>query len=180
MPPPIPVELNQYDPAWPERARQEAERLAAGIGEVISAVHHIGSTAIPGIHAKPILDLIPVVDSLERFDGFRSVVEGLGYAWWGEYGLPGRRYYSLDDPVTGRRKIQLHCNQKGSPEITRHLAFRDYLRTNPDLAREYDIEKRRCRDRYPLDSHAYTDCKAAWIRQIEARALSAAALVGKN
>jgi GrpB-like predicted nucleotidyltransferase (UPF0157 family) len=180
MPPPIAVELKQYDPAWPENARRETERLTAGIGAVIGAVHHIGSTAIPGIHAKPILDLMPVVLDLSTFDHSRSVVEGLGYAWWGEYGLPGRRYCTLDDPLTGRRKVQLHCYQKESPEITRHLAFRDYLRENPNLAREYDAEKVRCRDLNPLDSHAYTDCKAAWIRRIEAQALSAAVFVNRT
>jgi GrpB-like predicted nucleotidyltransferase (UPF0157 family) len=167
------VELIPHDPHWAENARQEAARLTAAIGDAIVRVHHIGSTAIPGIRAKPILDLIPVVVSLEAFDRSCSVVEGLGYAWWGEYGLAGRRYCSLDDPRTGRRKVQLHCYERGSQQIARHLAFRDYLRSRPDLARAYDAEKGRCRDRHPLDSHAYTDCKDTWIRRIEAQALSA-------
>lgn len=139
-------------------------------------MHHIGSTAIPGIRAKPIIDLMPVVSNHAEFEDFRPVVEGLGYSWWGEYGLPGRRYYTLDDAVTGRRKVQLHCYEQGSSEITRHLAFRDHLRSRPDLAREYDGEKGRCRDLHPSDSHAYTDCKAAWISRIEAEALSAGAV----
>jgi GrpB-like predicted nucleotidyltransferase (UPF0157 family) len=180
MPPPIPVELHQYDPAWEETAQQQAARLTAAIGKAIITVHHIGSTAIPGIRAKPIIDLIPVVLSHGEFGKYRSVVEGLGYAWWGEYGLPGRRYCTLDDPLTGRRTVQLHCYEQGSSEIVRHLAFRDYLRSRPDLAREYDAEKGRCRDLHPLDSHAYTDCKEAWIRRIEAQALSAADFVNRT
>ncbi|MGB6534504.1 MAG: GrpB family protein [Xanthobacteraceae bacterium] len=180
MPPPIPVELHQYDPAWEENARQQAARLTAAIGKAIITVHHIGSTAIPGICAKPIIDLIPVVLSHGEFEKSRSVVEGLGYAWWGEYGLPGRRYCTLDDPLTGRRTVQLHCYEQGSSEIVRHLAFRDYLRSRPDLAREYDAEKGRCRDLHPLDSHAYTDCKEAWIRRIEAQAISAADFVNRT
>ena len=173
MPAPIPVELKQSDPAWAEAARLEAMRLAAALGEAIITVHHIGSTAIPGIRAKPILDLVPVVSSLETLENFRPVSEELGYLWHGEYGLPGRRFCTLDDPLTGRRRVQIHCYEQGSPEIVRHLAFRDYLRSNPDVARAYDAEKARCRDLHPLDSHAYTDCKDAWIRRIEALALAA-------
>lgn len=176
MPPPIPVELKQHDPVWAENARREAARLTAAIGKTMVTVHHIGSTAIPAIRAKPIIDLMPVVSSHTEFENFRPVVEGLGYAWWGEYGLPRRRYCTLDDPLTGRRKMQLHCYEQGSSEIVRHLAFRDYLRSRPDLAREYDAEKGRCRDLHPSDSHAYTDCKAAWIQRIEAQALSATAV----
>jgi GrpB-like predicted nucleotidyltransferase (UPF0157 family) len=172
MPAPIPVELYPHDPAWAGAAQREAARLHAAAGPVIVVVHHIGSTAIPGIRAKPILDLMPLVTSLAAFDEARPAIEGLGYAWWGEYGIPGRRYCNLNDPVTGERKIHLHCFEEGSPQMARHLAFRDYLRARPDLAAAYDAEKARCCDLHPLDSHAYTDCKDAWIRKIEAEALA--------
>lgn len=172
MPASIPVELVPHDPAWAERAQDESARLMTAASAIIT-VHHIGSTAIPGIRAKPILDLIPVVESLAALDDSRTTLEALGYVWWGEYGLPGRRYCTLDDPATGRRKAQLHCYERGSAEITRHLAFRDHLRAHPGLARAYDAEKARCRERHPRDSHAYGDCKADWIRRIEAQALSA-------
>jgi GrpB-like predicted nucleotidyltransferase (UPF0157 family) len=174
MPAPISVELQQSDPAWAEAARHEAARFASAAGDAIITVHHIGSTAIPGIRAKPILDLMPVVSSLEALENSRPAIERLGYLWHGEYGLPGRRYCTLDDPLTGRRRVQLHCYEQGSPEIVRHLAFRDYLRSNPDVAQAYDAEKARCRDLHPLDSHAYADCKDGWIRRVEALALAAA------
>jgi GrpB-like predicted nucleotidyltransferase (UPF0157 family) len=180
MPVAIALELEQYDPAWAENAQQEGARLATEIGEVVIAVHHIGSTAIPGICAKPILDLIPVVLSIPKFEKSRSIVAGLGYSCWGEYGIPGRRYCTLDDPLTGRRMVQLHRFEQGSLQIVRHLAFRDYLRSHPDVAREYDAEKDRCRDLHSLDSHAYSNCKDAWIRRIEAQALSGAAFVNRT
>ncbi len=114
---------------------------------------------------------MPVVTDLASLDERRQSVEALGYEWWGEFGLRGRRYCTLDDPSTGRRLIQLHCYAAGSDEIERHLAFRDYLLHRPDIARAYEREKLRCRALHPNDSHAYADCKSRWIVETEAEAL---------
>ena len=171
MPPPIPVDLQPHAPAWAVAAEREAARLSSALGAQLLAVHHVGSTAIPGIRAKPILDLLPAVRNLDALDAARPRVEALGYAWWGSYGLPGRRYCTLDDPATGRRRVQLHCYEHGSPEIERHLAFRDHLRSHPVVAAAYDAEKARCRAQHPMDSHAYTACKSDWIRRVEAEAV---------
>jgi GrpB-like predicted nucleotidyltransferase (UPF0157 family) len=171
MPPPIPVELWPHDPAWSEMAEREAAELAAALGDLLVTVHHVGSTSVPGIHAKPIIDLLPVVTDLAAFDGARAVMEGLGFGWWGEYGLPGRRYCTRDDPETGRRLVQAHCYAQRSPEIDRHVAFRDYLRANPEAARAYDAEKARCRDLCPENSHDYNDCKNDVVKVMEREAL---------
>lgn len=147
---------------------------------MLLAVHHIGSTAIPGIEAKPIVDLMPVVTSITEFDGAAREVEALGYRVWGEYGIDGRRYCTLNNGADGRREIQLHVFARGSPHIARHLAFRDYMRSHPDEARAYENEKRRARDAHPHDSHAYSDAKSAWVRSAEKRAMAWAGVTGER
>jgi GrpB-like predicted nucleotidyltransferase (UPF0157 family) len=165
------VELVSHNRAWPAAATAEGERLISALGSVLLVVHHIGSTAVPGIIAKPILDLLPIVTSIDVLDEHRSDLEALGYEWWGELGLPGRRYCTRSDPVTGQRLIQLHCYAHGASEINRHLAFRDYLRHRPDIAEAYAREKERCRMLHPENSHAYSDCKGPWIACIESEAI---------
>lgn len=172
MPPPFRVELLPHDPRWAAEAAAEGKALASAIGATLLAVHHVGSTAVPGISAKPVLDLMPVVASLVDLDKRRGALEGLGYEWWGELGLPGRRYCTKSDAASGRRLVQLHGYEDGSAEITRHIAFRDYLRERPEIAAAYDREKRRCQKLHPDDSHAYGDCKGECIGKIEAAALA--------
>lgn len=167
------VELLPHDPEWIANAAAESEALLAALGPILLAVHHIGSTAIPTIRAKPILDLLPVVTSLPDLDSRQAEIEAVGYEWRGELGLAGRRYCSKSDPSTGRRIVQLHFYAENSPEIARYLAFRDYLIAHRDIAQAYDREKARCRSLFPDALHSYTDCKDAWIRKIEAKALAA-------
>ena len=150
-------------------AANHAERLRS-LGPALVAVHHIGSTAVPGLCAKPIIDLMPLATDLADLDRERVCVEALGYQWHGELGIAGRRYCTLSDE-TGARIVQLHIFQSDSPHAARHLAFRDYLRAHPAAARAYENEKRRARDLHPHDSHAYTDEKSAWIQTVEAVSL---------
>jgi hypothetical protein len=115
----IPVELHPHSVHWAEMARAEIARLHQAPGGVLVTVHHIGSTSIPGIMAKPIVDLIPVVSDLDSLDRNMPLVEAIGYRCFGELGLPGRRYCRRNDPVTGKRAYQLHWYAEGSPEIDR-------------------------------------------------------------
>ena len=169
MPPPIPVVLVTYDPKWPKAANRLSVRLRA-LGPLLVAVHHIGSTAVPGLCAKPIVDLMPVVISLVALDQERGMLEKLGFEWHGEFGIQGRRYCTLNY-ADGVRIAQLHFFLADSPHIQRHLAFRDYLRAHPSLAADYEKEKKRARDLHPNDSHAYSEEKAAWVKNTEANAL---------
>ena len=172
MPPPFAVTLVAHDPRWAEAAAAEAAGLHVLLGPLLEAVHHIGSTAVPGLRAKPILDLLPVVGDLRGLDRRRADLESVGFAWWGEFGLPGRCYATKDEPRSGRRLVQLHCYATGSPEIVRHLAVRDYLRRRPDTTAAYEREKVRCHAQHTNDSHQYGACKSAFIDAVEAAALA--------
>ncbi len=175
---PISVILAPYDPEWPRRAAKHAQRLQA-LGPNLVAVHHIGSTSVPGLIAKPIIDLMPIVDSLASLDEQRQSIDALGYRWHGEFGIPGRRYCTLANGA-GVRAVQLHFFKTDSPHVERHIAFRDYLRAHPEEANAYSIEKRRAQSLHPTNSHAYADEKDKWIRAAETNALIWAAKQKSN
>jgi GrpB-like predicted nucleotidyltransferase (UPF0157 family) len=164
------VVIAPYDPQWPERAAAEGRRLAQVLGDILFKVEHIGSTSVPGLAAKPIIDLIPLVRSLDELDQYAIRVESLGFAWHGEFGIEGRRFCTLTDSA-GTRLVNLHCFQTDSPEVERHLVFRDYIRSHPSVARDYETEKRRAAALHPNDSRAYNDEKWQWVAKTEAEAM---------
>jgi len=166
---PFPVVLAPYDRHWSRLAHALSTRLAV-LGGVLTGVHHIGSTSVPGLVAKPIIDLLPVVTSIEALDALRASIEALGYAWHGEYGIATRRFCTLSNRF-GTRIANVHFFAQDSSAIARHLAFRDYLIAHPAMRQEYALEKRRAQSLHANDSDAYTDEKAAWISSTEARAL---------
>lgn len=137
----------------------------------IIAVHHIGSTSVPGLPAKPIIDLMPEFETDDARRGARSAFEGLGYEWMGNYGLNGRSYACKMDPITGKRRVHAHGYTVGHPDIRRHLAFRDALRANASLRAAYTSVKASCAARFPDGGENYQACKSAWIDKAEQRAL---------
>ncbi len=171
------VELVPHSSDWAARALAEAERLKAAVGDTLIVVHHIGSTSIPDILAKPVIDLMPLVEDLAALDAREANIKALGYDWYGEFGLAGRRYCKKDDPITKKRQFNVHFYQVDNPGIARHLAFREYLRAHPKIAKEYEAEKVRAAALQPNDVLAYNDEKNAWIKRVEADAV---AWYGKN
>jgi GrpB-like predicted nucleotidyltransferase (UPF0157 family) len=161
--------FTDYSPDWPAAFEQEAERLRTLLGEKLVAVHHIGSTSVPGLAAKPIIDLLPLVGAIAAVDERTPLFREAGYRDWGEYGLPGRRYFTRDRH--GVRTHNLHVYQSGDPAVERHLAFCAYLRRHEPVRREYEALKRAVYARHPADIPAYNDGKDAWIKRIEPLAL---------
>lgn len=159
-----------YNPSWPEMFQREAEAIANVFGDELLAIQHIGSTAVPGLCAKPIIDLMPLVENIERIDGYNAAMAELGYEALGEFGLPGRRYFRKGGSIN--RSHQAHVYAYGNPEIERHLAFRDYLRRHPEVAKEYCRLKRVLARQFPNDIYGYMDGKDAFIQTVEKQALA--------
>ena len=165
------VYLQPYDSRWPDEFVRESSAVASALGRILTAIHHIGSTAIPGIRAKPIIDMLAVSADISLLDESPSPLEALGYEALGEFGIPGRRYFRKNNSA-GERTHQIHAFQTGSPQISRHLAFRDYLRAHPDAARNYDALKQQLAESYPNDISSYTDGKESFIHDMDTRAAS--------
>jgi GrpB-like predicted nucleotidyltransferase (UPF0157 family) len=162
--------FTDYSPAWPAAFEQEATRLRLLLGDELVRVHHIGSTSVPGLAAKPIIDLLPLVRDIAAIDGLTPRLEHAGYQAWGEYGLAGRRYFTKDDGAY--RTHNIHIYQVDDPERERHLAFCAYLRHHAQIRDEYAALKREVYAQHPDDIIAYNDGKNTWIKAVEAVALA--------
>lgn len=160
-----------HDSAWKGAFEAEADRIARALGEIVVVLHHIGSTAIPDIYAKPIIDILLEVDNMDRLDDRCVAVEQLGYEGLGEFGIPGRRYFRKNNS-SGVRTHQIHAFQTDSGQIERHLAFRDYMVAYPEHAREYSELKRRLARQHPNDIEAYMAGKDPFIKEHEAKAIA--------
>jgi GrpB-like predicted nucleotidyltransferase (UPF0157 family) len=152
-----------YDPRWPEKYQQEAERISAIFSQEMISICHIGSTAIPGMSAKPIIDIMPVVQDIDTVEAFNPAMIQLGYDPQGENGVPGRRYFVRGGDA--HRTHHVHTYQPGNPEVNRHLDFRDYLIAHPDEAQQYASLKMELARQYPHNIDAYLAGKDAFIKK---------------
>lgn len=163
------IALATHSAAWPPAFEREAAAISYALSDLSVELHHIGSTAIPGIVAKPVIDMLGIVRELEEMDVRAHCLAVLGYEALGEFGIPGRRYFRKSAP-DGTRTHQLHVFAAGSPEIQRHLDFRDYLRAFPAEAAAYAALKQALAGRCGTDMAAYSDGKAEFISAVERRA----------
>ena len=160
-----------YDRSWPEAFASASREVVAVLDDALLEIHHIGSTSIPGMPAKPVIDMLAVVDGLATLDERSAAMVGLGYEAMGEFGIVGRRYFRRNDS-NGRRTHQVHAFARGSPHVARHLAFRDFMRAHAEPAAQYAALKRRLAAAHPQDIEAYMDGKDPFIKEMEARALA--------
>src|SRR5437868_6652545 len=164
------IEVVEYDPAWDAAFAREARRLAGVFGDALVAVHHVGSTSIAGLHAKPIIDILVVLRETETIDRFSAPMESLGYRVRGECpdaeipGTPGRFYFSKD--TRGTRTHHLHACAVGHPDAADKLAFRDYLRAHSREAAAYGDLKRRLALEHPRDTIAYIRGKDHFVKSL--------------
>lgn len=128
------IEFVPYNPYWPELFASEAELIKQALGNNCITIHHIGSTSIPGLSAKPIIDMLPVVRDIQAVDQATKAMESLGYEVKGEYGIAFRRYFQKSKDA---RTHNVHVYQENDPEISRYLKFRDWMRSHPEDARAY-------------------------------------------
>lgn len=163
------VEVVPHNPQWRDAFAAEAKHVAAALGENVVAIHHIGSTAIPNIYAKPVIDLLVEVSDITEVDGRSSAMESLGYEVKGEYGIPGRRYFRKDNQA-GIRTHHLHVFAAGSAGVVRHLAFRDYMIAHPGEAQRYSELKRQLAQAHPQNIDGYMDGKDGFIKEMDRRA----------
>jgi GrpB-like predicted nucleotidyltransferase (UPF0157 family) len=162
------IEVVPYDPNWVDSYKKEVPRLFQALGENVLAIHHAGSTAVPGIKAKPTIDLLVEVADIQTVDERNASMETLGYEPRGEYGIPKRRYFIRREKE--KHTHHVHVFPRGSPEVDRMLLFRDYLIAHPTEAQAYSRLKEELAQAFRLDSVRYTDGKEAFIREIDEKA----------
>ena len=152
---------------WSEKFQMEAKRLKSAMPETVK-IYHIGSTSVPGLAAKPIIDMIMEVENIESVDGWNERFIEVGYSVIGENGISRRRYFIHG--TEEKRSYHLHVFEKGNPEIVRHLAFRDYMMAHCEEAEAYATLKKELAEKYTYDGALYTEGKNEFVRNVDEKA----------
>lgn len=165
------IYLAPYSSDWPQEFEREKKLLLKALGDWVEDIQHVGSTAVPGLAAKPVIDIMIGVRSLEDADKhcvYRIKELGYDYIQRYEVDTPQRRYFQKTSPQ-GVRTHQIHLVEINSDWWQRHLLFRDYLRSHPQAVKEYESLKRSLA-KVHTDTNEYANAKTAFIREIEKRA----------
>lgn len=157
-----------YNSIWPQMYEEEAARISAVFGSELVSIHHIGSTSIPGLSAKPIIDIMLIVRSVETVDAFNPAMIELGYEPKGENGISGRRYFQKGGQL--KRSHHVHAYESTSLEVKRHLDLRDYLIVHPAEAKQYGDLKKELAQKFTYDIQGYMQGKDAFVKMIIDRA----------
>jgi GrpB-like predicted nucleotidyltransferase (UPF0157 family) len=159
------VGLADYDPKWPILYEEEKSSILGVIGDFIVDIQHIGSTAVPGLGAKPIIDIMVAICHLALIEKCVQPLQTIGYEYLGEYGIPGRHYFRKP-PGHPHSTHHVHVVERESDFWEQHILFRDFLRVHSDEAQRYYELKRELAAKFASDRHAYTDAKAVFIESM--------------
>lgn len=158
-----------HDENWSNQFQEEANKLKEIFKDILVDIHHIGSTSVKGLKAKPIIDIMPVVKNIQKVDNFNSQMEAIGYECMGEYGIKERRFFRKGKDL---RTHHVHIFQEDNlNEINRHLAVRNFLRINNDYVIKYGELKYNLAKSFPNDINAYMDGKDFLVKEIEKKGL---------
>jgi GrpB-like predicted nucleotidyltransferase (UPF0157 family) len=166
------IRIVEYDSSWPATFEREATTIKRTLGSVAVRIDHVGSTAVPRMPAKPIIDINVSVRDVEAIDAYRQPLEALGYLFVPDPDPDFRDFHFFGKPATRPRSFHIHVCQVDSLHEKRHLVVRDYLRTNANEAREYASIKRSAAEQYPGDRLAYMAAKGPYIDALEQRAIT--------
>jgi GrpB-like predicted nucleotidyltransferase (UPF0157 family) len=162
-----PVEIVDYNPLWAEKFMQLKARVVRTLGESLAvAVEHVGSTAVPGLAAKPVIDIDVVVPSTIEIPAAIEGLTTLGYRHEGEKGINGRVAFHWPP---GEERHHLYVCPSDSPELRRHLDFRNFLRAHPEEIRRYADLKRSLAAQFRNDRIAYNEGKGNYVREVLAK-----------
>jgi GrpB-like predicted nucleotidyltransferase (UPF0157 family) len=169
---PDPIVICDYDPAWVARFEAERELLAAALAPHVLRIEHVGSTSVPGLAAKPVVDIAISLRTLTVLPEMRVHLAARDYKYRGEEGVPGRHYLvkPANPPGRAHRRVQLHVTRHGNADFRDQLRFRDYLRANEWARHEYAALKRRIAADVHDDIAAYIAGKGPFIQTCLARA----------
>jgi GrpB-like predicted nucleotidyltransferase (UPF0157 family) len=157
-----PIEVVKYDPEWSRLFERERERVLDAAGEHVERVFHIGSTAVPGLAAKPVVDLCPVASDFEEAKTCADALEEAGY----DFGHETDDWIHLGRTAGDGQQFNVHVRPADSPEWRKNLLLREYLHENPDAREEYERIKRRAAEEYTDDIVAYSEAKTTFIEDV--------------
>ncbi|AIF43046.1 GrpB family protein [Virgibacillus sp. SK37] len=161
------IRLQEYNKNWAHLYKQETIELKSIFDDEVVRFEHFGSTSVPGMKAKPVVDIMCLVKDISKIDAYNTALKAIGYEAAGEWGISGRRLFRKGGE---NRTHHVHVYQNDHPEIDRHLIVRDYLRTHPKEATMYSRLKEKLAQEYN-DTRFYSKAKKPFIQELEHRAL---------
>jgi GrpB-like predicted nucleotidyltransferase (UPF0157 family) len=157
-----PIVVVDYNANWSNQYEQEKQQILLALGDAVINIQHIGSTSVPGLAAKPVIDMLLGLKQIPPLPSQISSLAAIGYSYHGELGIPGRHYFRKGMP----RTHQIHAVLTDAEFWQRHILFRDFLRNNPQAAQRYETLKRKLAQEFAGDRTTYTNSKTPLIEQL--------------